>query len=211
MLHHLREPINTITHFLGALLALIGLIWLVTVTYPDIDRMIISLVYGICTILTFTASTVMHSYRGDNRILDLLIRLDHAAIFLMIAGTYTPFAYIFLDTLWFIGMMVAVWGLALGGVVWKFVTDDYDSKWSLLYYLGMGWLSVILLPHLLSLIDLTGFVLIVSGGVIYTIGAFIFGFKYPNFNRWWGHHEIWHVFVLVAAALHFFSVAYHLV
>ena len=143
MLRYMREPVNAITHYIGAFLALIGLIWLVVITYPDVDRMMVSLVYGICTVLTFTASSVMHSYKGNNRVLDMLIRLDHAAIFLMIAGTYTPFFYVFLDTVWFIGTMVAVWGMALGGIVWKFLTDDYDSKWSLVYYIGMGWFSVI--------------------------------------------------------------------
>lgn len=211
MLRYMREPVNAITHLIGAILALIGLIWLLVITYPDIDRVIISLVYGISVILTFTASGIMHLYKGSNTVIDLLIRIDHAAIYLMIAGTYTPIAYVFLDTAWFIGLMVAIWGMALGGIIWKLFFYQSDSWLSLLYYLGMGWFSVILFPKLLPLIDLTGFLLIVSGGIMYTVGAIIFGLKRPNFNEWWGHHEIWHLFVLAGCALHFSSVVYYFI
>ena len=114
MHRYLREPVNSLTHLLGAVLALLGLIWLLVITYPDVDRIIVSLVYGISVILTFTASGVMHLYKGSNRMIDLLIRLDHAAIYLMIAGTYTPIAYVYLDSVWFMWMMVAIWGMALG-------------------------------------------------------------------------------------------------
>lgn len=210
MHRYLREPVNGITHILGAILAGIGLIWLLVITYPDIDRIIISIVYGISVILTFTASGVMHSYKGSNRIIDILVRLDHAAIYIMIAGTYTPLAYVFLDTVWFVGLMISVWGMALGGVVWKLFFYKRDSIWSLLYYLGMGWFSVILFPYISPFVDLTGFLLIVSGGVMYTVGAIIFGIQRPNFNKWWGHHEIWHLFVLAGFAFHFFSVAYYM-
>lgn len=212
MHRYLREPVSAITHFIGAILALIGLIWLVVMTYPDIDRIIISLVYGMSVTLTFTASTIMHTYVGSEKIIRLLNRFDHAAIYLMIAGTYTPFAYIFLDSVWFIGIMVAIWGMAIVGVIWKlFFYKNVDNLLSLLYYLGMGWFSLILIPHLFRLVDVVGFVLIVSGGLMFTVGAIIFGMQRPNFNRWWGHHEIWHLFVLAGAALHFGSVVYYLV
>ncbi|MGB7338000.1 MAG: hemolysin III family protein [Phototrophicaceae bacterium] len=210
MHRYLREPVNSLTHLLGAVLALLGLIWLLVITYPDVDRIIVSLVYGISVILTFTASGVMHLYKGSNRMIDLLIRLDHAAIYLMIAGTYTPIAYVYLDSVWFMWMMVAIWGMALGGVVWKIFFFQDNSIWSLLYYLAMGWFSLILLPHLFPLVDIIGFSLIVGGGVSYTIGAIIFGIKRPNFNRWWGYHEIWHLFVLGGFAFHFFGVLYYM-
>lgn len=120
MHRYFREPVNSLTHLIGAVLALAGLIWLLVITYPDIDRVIVSIVYGISVILTFTASGVMHLYKGSNRVINLLIRLDHAAIYIMIAGSYTPIAYVFLDTFWFVWMMIAIWGMALAESSGKF-------------------------------------------------------------------------------------------
>lgn len=213
MMNRFREPVNGFTHLLGVVLALLGLIWLIVVTYPDINRVIVSLIYGSCAILTFAASTTMHLYIGNQKTLDKLVRFDHAMIYLMIAGTYTPFAYVFLNTVWFWGVMIAIWGLALGGVVWKvFFWNDVGSAttWSLAYYIAMGWFSLILIPHALAYIDLLGFLLILSGGVIYTIGGIIYGLKRPNFNEWWGHHEIWHLFVLAGFAVHFWGVMHYI-
>lgn len=201
-----REPVSGLTHLGGAIAALLGLIWLIALTYQDAPRLIVSIIFGISSILTFTASTVMHLYKGSNKVIDWLIRLDHAAIYLMIAGTYTPIAYALLDTVWFVGMMIAIWGMALGGVVWKLLSHKVDSVWSLLYYVGMGWFSVILLPHVFAIVFTPVFFLIVAGGVCYTVGAVIFGIQRPNFNEWWGHHEIWHLFVLAGFAFHFFGV-----
>ncbi len=153
------------------------------------------------------AATVAEG-QSPGRILWAPIRFDHATIYLMIAGTYTPMAYVLLDTAWFVGMMVAIWGMALGGVVWKLFFYQEDNIWSLAYYLGMGWFSIILLPHVLQFVNIVAFVLIVCGGLMYTIGAIIFGLKKPNINQWWGHHEIWHLFTLAGFAFHFFAIIY---
>jgi hemolysin III len=207
---YFREPVNGFTHLIGAVLAFAGLIWLLVITWPDWARTVVSLVYGLSVIAAFSASTLMHLYNGSQRVIKWLIRFDHASIYIMIAGTYTPIAYVLLDTAWFVGIMIAIWGMALGGVVWKLFFYHEDTIWSLLYYLGMGWFSLILLPRVLQFVDIVPFVLIVSGGLMYTIGAVIFGLKKPNFNEWWGHHEIWHLFVLAGCAFHFFAVLYQL-
>jgi hemolysin III len=210
MMNRFREPVNGFTHLFGVLLAFLGLIWLVFITYPDIDRVLISLIYGISTILTFAASTIMHLYTGNQKTLRKLVRFDHAMIYIMIAGSYTPFVYVFLDSVWFWGLMISIWGMALGGVVWKVFFWNKDTIWSLVYYIGMGWFSLLLLPYVLSFIDPIGFMLILSGGISYTIGGIIYGLKRPNFNEWWGHHEIWHLFVLAGFALHFFGVIHYI-
>jgi hemolysin III len=210
MMNRFREPVSGFTHLLGVLLAALGLIWLLTITYPDINRVLVSLIYGFSTILTFAASTIMHLYTGNKRTLRWLIRFDHAMIYIMIAGTYTPVAYLFLDTVWFWGLMLSIWGMAFGGVVWKLFFWHKDTIWSLAYYIAMGWFSLLLLPRLLPYIDLVGFLLLLSGGLMYTIGAMIYGIKRPNFNQWWGYHEIWHLFVLAGASLHFFGVIHYI-
>jgi hemolysin III len=210
MMNRFREPVNGFTHLLGAALAGLGLIWLIVMTYPDLNRVLVSLIYGLSTILTFAASTTMHLYTGNQRTLRWLIRFDHAMIYIMIAGTYTPVAYLFLDTLWFWGLMLSIWGMALGGVVWKLFFWHKDGIWSLFYYVAMGWVSLLLLPRLLPHIDLVGFLLFLCGGLLYTVGAVIYGLKRPNFSEWWGHHEIWHLFVLAGSALHFFGVLHYI-
>jgi hemolysin III len=101
-MRYFREPVSGFTHLIGTVLALTGLIWLLIVTYPDTSRILVSLVYGFSVILTFTASTLMHLYNGSKRVIRWLIRFDHASIYLMIAGTYTPVAYVLLDKTWFI-------------------------------------------------------------------------------------------------------------
>ena len=207
---YFREPVSGFTHLLGAVLALAGMIWLLVVSSHDVARIIVSLVYGLSVIATFSASTLMHLYNGSQNVIKWLIRFDHATIYIMIAGTYTPMAYVLLDTAWFVGMMVAIWGMALGGVIWKLFFYHEDNIWSLAYYLGMGWFSLLLLPHVLQFVNLVAFVLIVCGGLMYTIGAIIFGLKKPNINQWWGHHEIWHLFTLAGFAFHFFAIVYKL-
>lgn len=209
-MNRFREPVNGFTHLFGVLIAFMGLVWLLFMTYPDVQKVLVSLIYGLSTILTFAASTMMHLYTGNQKTLHRLVRFDHAMIYIMIAGTYTPFAYVFFDSIWFWGLMVSIWGMAFGGVIWKLFFWNKDTIWSLIYYIGMGWFSILLLPHVLHYIDAVGFTLILSGGIIYTVGGIIYGLKRPNLSEMWGHHEIWHLFVLAGFALHFFGVMHYI-
>jgi hemolysin III len=206
-----REPVNALTHLVGALLAVVGLIWLQFLTCGDSARMVISLVYSICSILTFTASAVMHLYTGDKKIIRWLIRLDHAAIYLMIAGSYTPIAYLMLDAPYNLWALAVVWLMAIGGAVYKLLRWERDSLLSTLSYVAMGWAIVFLLPSILPQIELAGVVLFLGGGLMYSMGAVVFATKRPNLNRWWGYHELWHMFVLAGCGLHFWAMAYYII
>jgi hemolysin III len=208
MLARFREPVSGFTHLAGAVLALIGMIWLLWSSYPDGWRMVISSIYGLSMVATFVASTVMHLYSGNHRVLTVLVRLDHAAIYLMIAGTFTPVSYVFLDGLYFGIIMAIIWTMAIGGAIWKLFFWKRDTIWSLLYYLLMGWMGAAVVPGALPMLDWVTFLLVLGGGLMYTFGAVIYGIKRPNLNRWWGYHEIWHLFVLAGCALHFAAVAY---
>jgi hemolysin III len=200
-----REPINSLTHFVGAILASMGLAWMVSLAWDDLSKLITTAIFGISMILLYSASTAMHWYDGSERITRLLQKLDHAAICLLIAGTYTPLAYFLLDGLWRWGMLGLIWSLAAVGVFSK-LFFFWQGHLSTLFYMAMGWTVIIVTPKLLPLLPLGLLGLIVAGGVAYSIGAVIYSLKMPNFHRHFGHHEIWHLCVLGGNSFHFLAV-----
>lgn len=206
MMVRFREPVNGFTHLAGAFLAAFGLILLVGLTRDDAARMISVVVYGVSMILLYLASAVYHLANGSERLILWLRRLDHAAIYLLIAGTYTPFCYNVLDgnLRWL--MLILVWGLAVVGVCYKLLFLRDGSYLSLIFYVAMGWVGIIALPEALRLLPISVIVLILSGGAMYMIGAVIFGLEKPNFHPHFGHHEIWHLLVLGGSAFHFVAV-----
>jgi hemolysin III len=206
-----REPVNALTHLVGIVLAVFGLVWLQSLSQGDGARMTISLIYSICSILTFTASTVMHLYMGDKETIRWLIRFDHAAIYLMIAGSYTPIAYLLLDTPLRWWVLSAVWLVAIGGALYKLFNWKRDSMLSTLSYVAMGGSVFLLMPIFAPQIELPGIILFIGSGLMYGVGAVVFATKRPNLNRWWGYHELWHLFVLAGCGLHFLALAYYII
>lgn len=201
-----REPVNAYTHLGGAILALIGLVWMLAVTYPDIPLMLVSLIYGISMIFCLASSGLMHSYSGDRKFLRFLIRLDHAAIYCMIAGTYTPFVYTYFDGIARVMLLIIIWSMAVGGMYWKLQHWQTDSLLSVMLYLLMGWAAVLMAPYVIQKMPITVGVLVVAGGLVFSMGALVFHLRRPNFNRWWGFHELWHLFVLGGCGLHFWAI-----
>ena len=209
-----REPVSGFTHLIGALLASIGLIWLIWVVRSssnDLTLLAVILIYGLSTIATFLASTVMHLFGGSKTVFEWLVRIDHAAIYLMIAGTYTHFSYAYVEDPQRSLLLALIWGLALAGIIYKLWWWQCDSWRSTLSYLAMGWLALLLLPQVWGVIQPGALILTVLGGLAYTLGAFVFGLRWPNFNEHWGFHEIWHLFVLAGAACHYFAIAFYIV
>lgn len=207
MMTRFREPVNGFTHLTGAILGAIGLLVLLFLTRHDPAKMISMLVYGISLILLYTASTVFHLAKGSKSLQDWLRSLDHAAIYLLIAGTYTPFCYNILSGGWRWGMLGLVWALALAGVIYKIALRHHDhSQISTGLYVGMGWLALLVLPHAINRLAPGALALVVGGGLVYTLGAVIFALQRPNLHRHFGHHELWHLFVLGGSALHYFAV-----
>ncbi|MEO0561417.1 MAG: hemolysin III family protein, partial [Chloroflexota bacterium] len=134
-----REPVNSLTHGIGALLALIGMIWLMWMARDYPGRMIALAVFGTSMVLLYTASSVMHFYNGSETMLHRLTQMDHAAIYLLIAGSYTPFTYTFFagDPWWRWGMLITIWTLAIIGVVLKLGFNMYGHV-STIFYVAMG-------------------------------------------------------------------------
>ncbi|MDQ7024954.1 MAG: hemolysin III family protein [Anaerolineae bacterium] len=208
LLSQFREPVNGLTHALGAILAFIGMIWLVWMARDMPAQALTLAIFGITMVLVYVASTVMHLYNGSEAILHRLNQLDHAAIYLLIAGTYTPFTYAFFAGWWRWGLLAAIWTLAIIGIIIKLGFNKMmDGHASTIFYVAMGWVAVIAIPRYIMLNQVGALWLILAGGILYTIGAVIFALRKPNFHKHFGHHEIWHLFVMGGSAFHFIAAA----
>jgi hemolysin III len=201
-----REPVNGLTHAIGAVLALIGMIWLVWIARDMPGRAITLAIFGTTMVMVYVASTVMHVYNGSEAVLERLNQIDHAAIYLLIAGTYTPFTYAFLDGGWRWGILTLIWSLAVIGLVIKLGFNMYGHA-STIFYVAMGWVAVIAVPRYIMSNQFGALWLILAGGIVYTVGAVIFALGKPNFHKHFGHHEIWHLFVIGGSLCHFIAAA----
>ncbi|CAK3353489.1 hemolysin-III family protein YqfA [Vibrio crassostreae] len=199
----IEERANAITHGLGVVLGVIGLILLLIRAFDyqaDMLTVASMTIYGSSIILLFLASTLYHSITTE-KTKRLLKTLDHCAIYLLIAGSYTPFLLVGLRTPLAMGLMAVIWGIALVGIIMKIAFVYRFKRLSLFIYLAMGWLSLIVVYQLAMNIDIGGLVLLAVGGVIYSLGVIFYVAKrIPN------NHAIWHLFVLAGCACHFFAI-----
>jgi hemolysin III len=206
-----REPVNGASHLLGLLLAGAGTLLLLRIASSPQQVAGFS-VYGASLILLYTASTLYHTLPLPERPLRVLRTLDHIAIYFLIAGTYTPIALVTLDSRLGLGLLVAVWLIALAGVPFKLFFLDAPVWLSTGSYLAMGYLALVALGPLVQATSLSGVLWLVAGGVAYTVGAVIYSCRRPDpFPGRFGHHEIWHLLVLVGSACHFAFMLYHVV
>lgn len=202
-----HEPISGFTHLGGAVLSALGMIWLIVLTWDAPARMISVIIYSISTILTYSASTSLHLPKVSEKARLWLARIDHASIYVMIAGTYTPLIYnVMTNDGWRWGSLWFIWGLAAVGVIYKLFMYQHNSYLSTILYVAMGWVALFLLPQILPTMPPAAMWLCVIGGVVYSAGAVIFAVGKPNFHRYFGFHELWHVFVLGGSVLHFAAV-----
>ncbi len=197
-----EEIANSITHGLGALLSVAGLTLLVTYAawQNDVWRVVSFSVYGSTLILLFLASTLYHSFQHSHtkRVFKLL---DHCAIYLLIAGTYTPFLLVSMrgTTGWI--LFTIIWLLALFGIVFKLMFKHRFKKLSIATYILMGWLVVIASKELAANLSMGGMAWVIAGGLTYTLGVIFYVWKKLPFN-----HAIWHLFVLGGSICHFFAI-----
>ncbi|UQV21641.1 PAQR family membrane homeostasis protein TrhA [Vibrio sp. J383] len=199
----IEERANAITHGLGVVLGVVGLILLLIRAFDyqaDMLTVASMAVYGSSIILLFLASTLYHSITTE-KTKRLLKTLDHCAIYLLIAGSYTPFLLVGLRTPLAMDLMAVIWGIALVGIIMKIAFVYRFKRLSLFIYLAMGWLSLIVVYQLAMNIDIGGLVLLAVGGVIYSLGVIFYVAKRIPYN-----HAIWHLFVLAGCACHFFAI-----
>ena len=196
-----EEWANRLSHGLGLLLGGLGLVLLLHKGWDQGPRVLLSYgVYGASLVLLYLASTLYHSVSSvATRRWSKLF--DHCAIYLLIAGTYTPFLLVALDTPLAQGLMVVIWGLALAGVVFKLIFINRFKKVSLFTYLMLGWLSLVVIYQLYLHLDGTGLLLLGLGGLIYSLGVIFYVAKRIPYT-----HAIWHLFVLGGSLCHFMAI-----
>lgn len=205
--YSLREEwANSVTHGIGVILSMIGLIMLLQRSLAagaDVMTITSMSLYGGSMITLFLASTLYHSIPNPSS-KRWLKTFDHCAIFLLIAGSYTPFMLVSLRTPLAVGLMIVIWALAVIGIIMKLFFVYRFKRASLITYLVMGWLSLIVIYQLAKHLDPSGLILLAAGGAIYTLGVVFYANKRIPYN-----HAIWHLFVLGGAACHFFAVYWY--
>jgi hemolysin III len=207
MFKNFREPVNSLTHWVGAVLALIGLIALLLVGWGTPAKVISLVIYGVSLIFLFSASATYHTVNRKDKVLEIFRKVDHAAIFLLIAGTYTPFCVIAFSGFWQWGMLSIVWSLALIGIIVKIFYIRSPRWLNAGIYVIMGWLGIAAAGQIFNALPVWVITWLVVGGVIYTLGAIVYSTKIFNFVPGvFGFHEIWHIFVILAAMAHFIAV-----
>lgn len=208
MKHYLREPINSITHLLGAFLSIIGTFFLLNHASLPLSPVVITsiLVFGISLILLYATSGIYHLVYTTDAILLKLRKLDHSMIFILIAGSYTPFCLLALDGIWKWSIIITVWSLALIGITLKMIWMNMPRWLSTGFYIGMGWIALFALKPLYASLSFGGFFYLLLGGFMYTIGGIIYGTKKPNLSPDFGFHEIFHIFVMLGSFCHYWAI-----
>lgn len=197
-----EETINAVTHGAGAVLGAAGLAVLVALAAlrGDAWHVVSCAIYGATLVLLFTSSTLYHSFRGP-RVKHVFRVIDHSSIYLLIAGTYTPFLLVSLRGGWGWSLFGVVWGLALAGIAFQVFFVDRFRLAQTLIYLGMGWLVVVATRPLLQRVPPGGLLWLLAGGLSYTLGAVFYLWKKLPY-----HHGIWHLFVLAGSVCHYFAI-----
>lgn len=206
---YLREPVNSLTHGIGAVLALVGLILLLqkAIERGSVSEIVAFSMFGLSMVLLYTASSLYHALPVKEKTLKILQKLDHSMIYVLIAGTYTPVCLLVLNGEWKWILFITIWSIAVIGIIKKFLWMNAPRWLSTTFYLGMGWFGVTLFPAMIEKLPIAFLIWIIVGGLAYTIGAVIYGLKKPNpVPEWFGHHEIWHLFVLAGTFAHFWAI-----
>jgi hemolysin III len=207
----IREPVNGASHLVGLLLAGAGTLLLLRMASGP-EQLAAFSVYGATLILLYGASTLYHTLPLSERPLRALRTLDHIAIYFLIAGTYTPIALITLDSRLGLVLLGIVWLIAAAGIPFKLFYIDAPVWLSTGSYLAMGYLALVAVVPLAQVVSIRGVMWLVAGGIAYTVGAVIYSSRKPDpFPGWFGHHEIWHLLVLIGSGCHFAFMVYYVV
>jgi hemolysin III len=204
---HFKEPVNGLTHAVSAVLAVVGLAVLLIYSPPNGWARLALLAYGLSLVLQFVASAVYHLVKTTPERTLFLRKLDHTAIFLLIAGTYTPVCVLVLSGAWRWGLLAVIWTLAAVGIYFKLAFMRAPRWLSVVIYMAMGWVGVVGIGQLLAALSPEALGWLAAGGLLYSIGAVIYATRRPDFFPGvFGFHEVWHLFVSAASAAHFVFV-----
>ncbi len=203
-----EEIANSITHGIGALLSLIGFIYLIifSIKTGKLLNIFSSIIYGISLIILYMMSTMYHSLK-TGKAKDIFRILDHCSIYVLIAGTYTPYSLIALPKNYGIPIFIIIWSISILGIVLNAINIKKFKIFSQISYILLGWIVIFAFKPIKEALNYEGFILLISGGISYTLGAlfYYFGRKVRYF------HSIFHLFVLAGSILHFFSIILYVI
>ncbi|MDU5362692.1 MAG: hemolysin III family protein [Finegoldia magna] len=199
-----EEIFNSVTHGVGVLIAIAFMILLIIKSQGNTPLIIANIIYGVSLMLMFLSSTLYHAITNI-KAKQVLRYFDHSAIFICIAGTFTPIIVRVLQGAQRVGFLVAIWLIALIGIILKITIfrknlQEKYKKQSLILYVVMGWMSVLLMKKVIQISGMLSFILILSGGVLYSIGVYFYAKKRKYF------HSIWHIFIILASVAQFFGI-----
>lgn len=199
-----EEIFNSVTHGVGVLIAIAFMVLLIIKSQGNPPLIIANIIYGVSLMLMFLFSTLYHAIT-NTKAKQVLRYFDHSAIFICIAGTFTPIIVRVLQGAQRVGFLVAVWLIALVGIILKITIfrknlQEKYKKQSLILYVVMGWMSVLLMKKVIQISGMLSFILILSGGIIYSIGVYFYAKKRKYF------HSIWHIFIILASVAQFFGI-----
>ena len=206
----LREPISSITHLIGGGLSILALVLLIVkqvlATSINYNLFVSTIIFGASMILLYFTSGIYHAISAKKEKLVLYMRkLDHSMIYVLIAGSYSPFCLYVLPRKTGIPVFVILWLIAIVGILMKILWINMPRILSSALYIGMGWVAIFVIKDLY--INLVGpaFFLLVLGGLLYTIGGVIYAIKRPNIKNW-NFHDIFHIFIMLGSLAHFLLV-----
>ena len=208
----LKDPFSGLTHLAATLAAIAGTIALWLLAPGDLPKQITLLIYGLSLVALYAASSAYHLIVTSPERTALLRKFDHAAIFALIAGSFTPPCYTFLTGGWRWGVLGAVWGIALAGIIFKFATIKTHRAINVGLYLVMGWLGTIPAAKMIGVVPPAAFGWLGLAALFFTVGAIIYGTKKLDlFPGVFGFHEMWHLFVIAGTVAHFMLVLLYVV
>lgn len=199
-----EEIFNSVTHGVGVLIAIAFMVLLIIKSQGNPPLIIANIIYGVSLMLMFLFSTLYHAIT-NTKAKKVLRYFDHSAIFICIAGTFTPIIVRVLQGAQRVGFLVAIWLIALVGIILKITIfrknlQEKYKKQSLILYVVMGWMSVLLMKKVIQISGMLSFILILSGGILYSIGVYFYAKKRKYF------HSIWHIFIILASVSQFFGI-----
>jgi hemolysin III len=208
-----RDPFSGLSHLLGAILSLVGLILLLIRAIPEgsPSKIVAFSIFGASMILLYSASATYHLVIGSEKLIRLLRKLDHLMIYFLIAGTYTPYCLLALKGELGIVLLVITWSLAILGFMLAIFWIDAPRWLQAVIYCGMGWSVIFAIKPIYQILPTGSFNLLMLGGGAYTFGALIYAIKRPNlWPNFFGFHELWHLFVIGGTLCHFLSIYIYL-
>lgn len=201
----MKEPVNTVTHLIGALLSIVAMVFMIIkgVGNGSVMQTTSAVVFGISLIALYTASTVYHWVPSSEKLRGILRRIDHSMIYILIAGTYTPVCLLALKGTLGWTLFGVIWSLALMGIIMKLVWFSAPRWLYTSFYLILGWMAIFFIVPLYKALPIQGFVWLLIGGLMYSVGAVIYGTKSKRIQlSVFGFHEIFHVFILAGSFAH---------